>query len=281
MKNRLIALIDFSIYSHALAELAARWSKISDTQLVFVHQVIGLMPALADDKSKEEIAAAEKERALEKLKKFIDEKGLTAAQHIVTESHLVNVVNDLSEDGYNDTVLVGIRGTGMLKRLLIGTTATRIIDELDKTVVAVPDKLCAEPNEFCNLLPKRLVISISQRFPLNEQALERFFTQYERMITKIEFVSTVDDYEDEERTNAYLKDLVTRYSSKYKTSYEVFRGKNHFEQIKEYTRREADTILIVQKGSRNFADLLFRKFLINEVVHDGSLPLVVLPNGHI
>jgi len=281
MKNRLIALIDFSIYSHALAELAARWSKISDTQLVFVHQVIGLTPALADDKSKKEIETAEKKRALEKLEKFTTEKGLKGVQHIVTESHLVNVINELSEEGFNDTVLVGIRGTGMLKRLLIGTTATRIIDELDKTVVAVPDKLCADSNEFCNLLPKRLVISISQRFPLNEQALDQFFTQYEQVITKIEFVSTVDGYEDEEKTNTYLKDLAAKYGNKYTTSYEVFKGKNHFEQVREYTRREADTILIVQKGSRNFADLLFRKFLINEVVHDGSLPLVVLPNGSI
>lgn len=278
MKNRLIALIDFSMYSHALAELAARWSKISDTQLVFVHQVIGLTPALADDKSKKEIETAEKAQALEKLKQFTSDKGLQEAQHVVTESHLVNVVNDLSEDGYNDTVLVGIRGTGMLKRLLIGTTATRIIDELDKTVVAVPDKLCAQSNEFCNLLPRRLVISVSQRFPLNEPALEKFFNQYKNTITKIEFVSSVDDYEDEEKTNSYLRDLASRYSVHFNTSYEVFKGKNHFEQIKTHTKREADTILIVQKGSRNFSDLLFRKFLINEVVHDGSLPLVVLPN---
>lgn len=282
MKNRLIALIDFSVYSHALVELAARWCQISQAQLLFVHQVTGLFPGLADDTSKKEIIKNEKDQALERLKKFTAEKDLDEIEvrYVVTDSHLLNTIGELLQEGFNDIILVGIRGTGMLRQLLIGNTATMIINEINRTVVAVPDKLCAVPNVFCNLVPKRLVISLSYRFPLNENALDGFLTQYKRMIAQLEFISSIDDDDKEEKAVQYLSTLTAKYSMTFRSSYRIFKGRKHFEQIKSYVQSEQDTILVVQKGSRNLTDHLFRRFLINEVVHDGSLPMVVLPNSN-
>ena len=280
MQNRLIVLIDFSVYSHALAELATRWSVIANAQLVFVHQIIGAVPGLADKDSKQEVAKSEKEEAVERLEKFISAQNLdgTKVRHVVTESHLLHTIGELVEEDYDDIIMVGIRGTGMLKQLLIGHTATTIINDIDHTVVAVPDKLCAVPNQFCNLLPRRLVVSLTERFPLNDDALSKFLSKFEKEIQSVEFISSIESDIDEEQTFQYLSSLATKYSQVFKTSFELFKGKNPFEQIKNFVQREQDTILVVQKGSRNLTDLLFRKFLISKVVHDGSLPMVVLPN---
>ena len=278
MKNRLITLIDFSIYSHALAELAVRWGRIASAQLVFVHEVPGLVPSMADTSSKDEIVKNEKEEALEKLRRFTaTETYEIDVRFVVTGSHLLTTINELLSEGFNDTILVGIEGTGMLKQMLIGNTASMVIDEINRTVVAVPDKLCAVPNEFCNLVPKRLVVSLNYKFPLNEEALNDFLNQYNNAIQEIEFISSVDNDEKEDKAKDYLNKLSDKYSMNLKSSYRVFIGKKHFEQIKNYVQSSPNTVLIVQKGSRNLTDLLFRKFLINEVIHDGSLPMVVLP----
>ena len=278
MKNRLITLIDFSIYSHALAELAVRWGRIASAQLVFVHEVPGLVPSMADTSSKDEIVKNEKEEALEKLRRFTSTETYEIdVRFVVTGSHLLTTINELLSEGFNDTILVGIKGTGMLKQMLIGNTASMVIDEINRTVVAVPDKLCAVPNEFCNLVPKRLVVSLNYKFPLNEEALNDFLNQYNNAIQEIEFISSVDNDEKEDKAKDYLNKLSDKYSMNLKSSYRVFIGKKHFEQIKNYVQSSPNTVLIVQKGSRNLTDLLFRKFLINEVIHDGSLPMVVLP----
>lgn len=280
MKSRLIALIDFSTYSYAIAELAVRLAEISKAQLIFVHQVPGLVPGMADDASKKELIEGEKNEALEKLRNFVSEKnfGDDDVRYVVTESHLLTAIDDLIKDGFNDILLVGIKGTGLLRQMLMGNTATTIINEVNRTVVAVPEKLCAVPNEFCNLLPKRLVVSLSYQFPLNEKGFDNFLTHFKTAITQIEFISSISDDEKEEQADGYLSSLASRYSMSFKSSYTIFKGKKHFEQIKSYVRAEPNTILIVQKGSRDLTDMFFRKFLINEVVNDGSLPMVVLPS---
>jgi nucleotide-binding universal stress UspA family protein len=280
MKSRLIALIDFSVYSHAIAEVAVRLASIAQAKLVLVHQVPGLVPGMADDASKKEILKGEKEEALEKLKKFTAEKDIPhiVVRYVVTESHLLTTIDELLAEGFNDTILVGIRGAGMLRQLFIGNTATMIINEVNRTVVAVPEKLCAIRNEFCNVLPKRLVVSLSYRFPLNEEGLDNFLTQHKSDITQVEFISSIDGDEKEEKADQYLSSLAEKYGMNFKSSYKIFKGKKHFEQIKKYVQSEPNTVLIVQKGSRYLTDMLFRSFLINEVVQDGSLPMVVLPN---
>jgi hypothetical protein len=281
MKNRLITLIDFSVYSHALAELAVCWARIAQAQLLFVHEVAGLVPGMADSASKKEIVKGEKEEALERLEKFIADKKIhdVDVRYVVTGSHLLTTIDGLLLEGFNDTILVGVRGVGMLRQILIGHTATMIINEVNRTVVVVPDKLCAAIGGFCNLVPKRLVISLNYRFPLNDAALDNFINQYKDTIAQLEFISSIDDDEREEQTDQYLKALSDKYSMNFKSSYRTFIGGKHFEQIKSYVQFEPDTILMVQKGSRNLSDHLFRRFLINEIVHDGSLPMVVLPTA--
>src|SRR5690606_9230097 len=99
---------------------------------------------------------------------------------------------------FDDTILVGIRGTGRLKRLLIGNTTTTIINAINRTIVAVPEKLCAGPNTACNLVPKRLVVSLSTRFPLNRSAFNIFLKQYNTVISNLAFISAIDDEKEDD-----------------------------------------------------------------------------------
>lgn len=279
MRTRLIVLIDFSIYSHALVELGIRWCEIANAQLLLVHQVPGIVPAMTNSESKDEIIKEEKNQALAKLERFATEKvppSIPVHYH-VTAGNLLNSIDELLKQEYNDIILVGIKGTGMFKKILMGSTATEVINEINQLVVAVPDKLCAAPHKFCNLIPRKLIVSLSYKFPLNENAFDNFLTTFKSSLTQIEFIS-VHSEEKDEKALRYLESLSQKYGERIPCSYKVFNGNDVFDELKKHVRQDNDTTLVVQKGSRNLTDQFFRKFLINQLVHDGSIPLVILPN---
>jgi nucleotide-binding universal stress UspA family protein len=278
-RTRLIALIDFSLYSHALLELAGRWCKIAQADLLLMHEVVGLVPGMADKNSKNEIITsetAETQAKLEKLAQARIQDPINIKYHI-SGSNLLLSLEEVLKEGYNDYILIGIKGTGMLKRILMGSTATKIIEELNHITVAVPDKLCSAPNKLCNLLPKKIIVPISNKYPLNENAFTNFLNTFNPAIEAIEFVSVINSDDDEEKSKEYLISLTQQYNKPVASKYSIFKGNDVFEKLKAHVQQESDTILVVQKGSRSLTDQLFRKYLINQLVHDGSIPLVILP----
>lgn len=279
-KTRLIALIDFSMYSHSLLELGERWCRIANAELLLLHQVAGLVPAMTEPEIKNQVIEAEKEEALTKLKKLAEEKisASTRVNFKVTGQNLLLALPELLKQDYNDFFLVGLKGTGMLKKIFMGSTATKIIEELNHTTVAVPYKLCADPDKRCNLIPQKIIITVSYKYPINANAFRNFLDTFKDSIQQLEFISVVHPDEPEEQCIDYLKSLTSEYQEYADhTTYQVFPGKDVFDKIKSHVRKDKDTILVVQKGSRDLTDLIFRKFLIGQLVDDGSIPLIILP----
>ena len=79
-------------------------------------------------------------------------------------------------------------------------------------------------------------------------------------------------------TEFYLRVLQEKYNEKVPSGYSIFKGANVFNEIRRNVQVNSDTTLVVQKGSRSLTDQLFHKFLINQPVNDGSLPLVIMPS---
>ncbi|HRO47003.1 universal stress protein [Agriterribacter sp.] len=279
-RTRLIALIDFSLYAHAIAELGNRWCKIADADLLLLHKVPGIVPGMADGETRLEIIKSEKEEALLKLMKLAEGKfpeDINVKFH-VTDRNLLLEISDLMKQGFNDYVILGIKGTGMLKKILMGSTATKIINELNAITVAVPDKLCTASSKLCNLVPKHIVVTINDRYALNEPAFNNFLDTFRGSIGQIQFMSVIHTEDAAAEIESYLKTLQERYNGKVPSSYSIFKGTNVFNEVRKNVQINSDTILVVQKGSRSLTDQLFRKFLINQLVHDGSLPLVIMPS---
>ncbi|HRP56552.1 hypothetical protein [Agriterribacter sp.] len=196
----------------------------------------------------------------------------------VTERNLLLEISDLMKQGFNDYVILGIKGTGMLKKILMGSTATKIINELNAITVAVPDKLCTASSKLCNLVPKHIVVTINDRYALNEPAFNNFLDTFSGSIEEIRFMSVIQSEKVANEAGAYLRVLQERYNEKIPSGYSIFKGANVFNEIRRNVQINSDTALVVQKGSRSLTDRLFRKFLIDRLVHDGSLPLVILPS---
>ncbi|NHW58665.1 universal stress protein, partial [Escherichia coli] len=59
--------------------------------------------------------------------------------------------------------------------------------------------------------------------------------------------------------------------------YAIYESNVPSEGIKKVINNNETEILVLQKGNRFVTDHIFRKFLVNELVYVGDIPLVVLP----
>lgn len=272
MKKRFIILIDFSEYSRNLIKYACDWSKQVNAELLLVHQSIVLSPALADKESRQQIAIHTNEEALQKLRVLTKELIPPTIQvsFNVSENNLQLTLSKLLEEHYNNLIFAGIKGTGLLKKLFLGSVALQVIDNTKNCIVAMPKEIETFSHE-------KIYVAVTEKHPLNVLELNKFLNFINNKNTTITFFYLAKPNEKTKGIEKYLKELKEMFSERYNTSFSIYEGNNPFADIKKVINNTEEEILIVQKGSRLLTDQLFRRFLINELVYEGQAPLIVLP----
>lgn len=273
MKKRFIVLIDFSSYSKDLLLYAADWARSIEAELVLVHKTFVISPALADAESKKAMALAAREEAAHKLETFASElvPPGTIYSVEVTDGALESFLSALLSQPFEHLLFVGLKGTGLLKQLFIGSVALDVIEHTNEVVVAIPKHI----NRFSH---EKLMIAVSDKHAFNVLALNNFLQFLDNQKTRIQFFYLAQPYEKTGNMEKQLKELAALFSARFPTGYKIYEGESPFEDIRKVINNKVNEILIVQKGSRLFSDQLFRKFLINELVYEGETPLIVLPS---
>jgi len=272
MKKRFILLIDFSEYSTNLIQYASEWSQLVNAEILLVHQTLVLLPALADHKSSRQITQIATDEALKKLKSLANEliPNTVKVSYSVSESHLQLTIPNLLADSFENLIFVGLKGTGLLKKILLGSVALQIIDNTNNIIVAIPKEIKAFTHE-------KIFVAVSEKHPLNILELNNFFKFITNQNTKITFFYLTKPNEKSMGIKKQLRELSELFADRFKTEFAIYEGNNPFDDIKKVINNKTDEMLIVQKGSRLLTDQLFRRFLINELVYEGQTPLLVLP----
>ncbi len=267
--NRIIVLIDFSEYSENLINFAFSISKIINAKVVFVHKISGIAPAIIDHEIKDQIIKIETKEAHINLKKLAKGRLYSNDSFYVSKKPILTILKELKNDHYHDWVFAGLKGTGALKRLFIGSTTISIIDESDLLTVAVPAQ-----SEI--LLPKKLLVGVSpKKYPLNKHQLNLVLSSLKGLINELEFFTILKDDDDEVKANDQLLELQAEYQS-HNPVIQLYKGNNALALLKKRVEHTENSFLALQQGSRSLADKLFRKFMINELVYSGKTPLIVL-----
>ena len=272
MKKRFIILIDFSEYSGNLIRYACDWSKQANAELLLVHQTIVLAPALTDNESRQQIAQHTNDDALLKLKALANELIQQAVKvtFSVSESHLQITLSKLLAEPFDNLIFAGIKGTGLLKKIFLGSVALQVIESTKNIIVAMPKEIDAFSH-------KKIFVAVTEKHPLNIFELNKFLNFIDSENTSITFFYLAKPNEKTKNIEKHLRDLKVLFADRFNTTFEIYEGSNPFEDIKKLINNKIDEMLIVQKGSRLLTDQLFRRFLINELVYEGQTPLIVLP----
>lgn len=267
-------MIDFS--AENLFSFAGLWSEIIKADLLLLHQIPGLIPSLADGESRALIIEEEKKEALAKLKSMAYEyfpQKKNVKYHVSEQSLLTTIKTITIQDNtYQNVVLAGLKTRGFLQQILFGSTTTKLIDELDYPLIAIPANIEA-------FIPEKFVMALSYRYPLNLKSYHRLLEALEETIQMNEIISVLTSNDNISESEAYLQRLTDEIKKDIPTTYMLFKGEEPYKEIKKHVfSGQKNCLLVVQKGSRSLSDQFFRKFLINELVHDGSIPLVVIPS---
>lgn len=273
MRRKFFVLLDFSKGFETIIDFSAELASKSDNELHIVHQVPLLVPAMADNKGREQIIQAEKDDAVIKLKSLlrnIPDYSVRKYYHVTDRNIVLHLFEDLKPTP-NDIVVVGIKKMSLLQKWLMGTTITKVIEYLTCPLIALPLGLKV-------YLPKTLLISSSIKYPINKPAL-RSMTQILHVAgaEKMFFTSVLEDDAEDAITPDYLEGLAAQFKDEISTDKEVYKGTNLLETLKSKADEHHQPIIVLQRGSRSLTDQLFRDFVIDELVHDAQTPLIVLP----
>ncbi|SHN12551.1 hypothetical protein SAMN04488057_10794 [Cyclobacterium lianum] len=268
--KRLIALLDFSEYSVPLIQMAYQWKVHYGMKLVFVNRVPGMIPTVADKTTRKQLISFEKEEAKKNFLDLLDKTNLNHSDDIflAIDKPLVPFLKTYLEP--NDVLFLGLKGTGPLKKFLIGSTATNIINQLNHLFVGIPKTINRS-------IPEKLVVACHPKYPVNEIALKRLLASIGDHLEEVEWLTIISDQSEEEESQSYLQKLSGNFTGSWTHRLNIYMGKDAVKEIKSTYGHQKEIFIVLQKGSRNLNDQLFRKLFINDLIHDGNTPLIILP----
>jgi len=273
MKTRFIVPIDFSPYSTSQLILAHEWARKVLAEILVVHSASIDVPYITDPLVKERAVEVEKTELQKKLSEYVQEVIPTAAsvQSLVVTEPLDQAINAIPREGYNDLVFAGLKGTGLLKRIFIGSTTVKLIENLNELIVAIPKNMKMT-------VPDTVYVAVHYKYHLNLEALDRLLNVFYYKVSKIHLISVLKEDDELDKATFFIDQLQQKVMKIATTSTEIFKGQNAQEELKKYMLEHQNGILAIQNGGRSHYEPEYRTFLINELVYDASIPMIVLPN---
>jgi hypothetical protein len=272
MNNRFIILVDLSSDSEHLLQFAYHWSKDIGADMLLVHNTIVMLPALTPYESKKKLTKIANREALDRLRRLTETvlPNVMSVGFFASEKPLVPELRKFLRGPCDNLVFLGLSKKGLLEKLFIGSEAVKVIDGIDNLIVAVP----LNP-ECCS--PETIHVAVQKNNPLNIIAFNKFLNFRKASIKDIVFFSVLEPGDDWNDAEKYLKDLTALYADRYDAAYETYKAQSVFQDLTRIILSKKDDFIVVQRGSRLFLDQIFRKFLINDLVYEGNIPLVILP----
>lgn len=272
MKKRFIILIDFSEYSSNLIKYAMDWSKELNTEILLFHQTIIIAPALADREARQEIINVTNYEAIQKLKALAHSliPNIMNVSYRVSENPLQISLSEVLAEPFENLIFVGLKGTGILKKVFLGSVAVQVIKKTQNIIVAMPKEI----NSFSH---EKIFIAINEKEPLNITGLNKFLQFFGNENTHITFFYLAKLNENTIAIEKQLQQLAEMFADRFITDIAIYKGQNRLEDIKKVINNNIDELLVIQKGSRYFTDQFFKRFIINELVYAGQTPLIILP----
>lgn len=272
MEKRFIVLIDFSEYSADLLQYAYDWSMKIGAKLLLAHKTEVMVPAMADTATRVTLTQVTNEESRKRLESFARDilPGDAKVDCMASDEPVDKVFAKVRAESPDFLVLMGLKGTGKLKQIFIGSFVIDVIDQANAIVVAMPRKVT-------RFLSEKMYVAIHSKHQLNTKALDTLLDFTKGQVRALTFFSMADTKIDIPDVEEYLAQLAKAYSDRVEADYALYHGDNVYENIRKVINNQTTELLVIQRGSAPLTHQPLRKFIINELVYEGETPLVVLP----
>ena len=267
---RFLVFVDFSANSESIIRTAHSLSLALGAELIFIHKIQLLVPAMAGAAGRSLIAEEQKNEAIGQLKSLVEPLiKNTRASYYASELGILEIIDLLKTHEAETWIFTGLKGAGPLKKIFMGSTTTKIVDHTQLISLAIP-------MQYSSSLPERLIIALHYKFPVNTDKLKHLLSTFSSIVSLFTFLTIVNTDDDSIKATEYL-DQIRSFIPGIPSDSVIFKGNEPLQNIKEFMLTKNNAYLVLQQGSRNFTDILLRKFLINELVYKSLHPLIIIP----
>ncbi|EOZ98471.1 hypothetical protein A33Q_1125 [Indibacter alkaliphilus LW1] len=271
MSLKLIVPIDFSKYSLQQLRLAAAWKEKYGIEIMILHKVDLVFPSLANADLRLKMEYNLKREAKNNINELLEEVGLDINNETqIISGSLIEFFKNSPKVSKDDIIVLGIKGLDTFSRILIGSTATQLIDNLEHVIIGIP-------LDLKELVPEKLMIGTHYRKKIEPQVLRKLLSLFGSTLSYVELVSIIKSEDDAKEGGHYLSGIKSLIEDIVPSHFKLIEDKNPLEGLKKVYEEMEHSMLVVQRGSRSFSDQVSRKFLINELVYNSFAPIIILP----
>jgi hypothetical protein len=274
MKTRLVILIDFTKKTNGLIGFVKKWNEILDTDILLIHHLSLPLPVLSAKEERENLLKFEKNRIETVFSDFI-KTNFENSSHVsfkILDKNLLTALPKYLGNEHNDILLLGRKEKSFIKKLLIGSFAKKIIEQLNYISISVP-------NEALGSNTKTLTVALTDEYPLNRSAFNTFLNSAGVLFQSIHFLSVITPRDNYIKTQNSMMNLSDKYNIRIPSSFELINADTAISGLMNYVSMHPETTLAVQKGARAISDQLFRKYFINQLIYAGKFPLIIIPSA--
>ncbi len=188
----------------------------------------------------------------------------------ITSPTVMDALNLLSIDDFYYVIISGLHGASHKRQTVLGGITQRLLDECPFMHLILPLEVAID-------IPKSMVLAVSSKFPLNERFFKFALNRFLKMEDKLVISSLVLENDDVLKTHAYLKKLSNEFGLP-NSRVELFDGFDALEEFKSFLFSLEDAILVVQQGSRKLTDKNLKRFIFNDIVLSGNIPILIVPH---
>lgn len=275
MKTILYAT-DYSKNSIAALKLSYWLSKKFEAKLVILHVFdlnVALLTPLSLTYSKIEKEAYQKHS--EKLSVFCETAiGILPdgkhMQIMIKENAIVyNGIIETQKEVGADLVVMGIKGSGVLKELIIGSTTIAMIEKSPCPILAVPSSI----NEIA--LKTVTYTTDFEESDLHAIAwLVKNFTSQLKATINIVHISTKDEYAGEDQME-WFKEMLQQKVSYDKLDFKIYFSDDIFRELVSYlSKTNTDLVVMLEREKSSFIKSLTHTDLVKQMAFKGTLPLL-------
>lgn len=267
-RTRITALVDASPYADDVLRMAQDLSRWTGSPWQVLSQAEVLMPGLLDNAAKASAKADALARVHTQLAEAVRDMDPPPHMQVVDSDVLDAALETTPAPGF---FVAGLKGSGILRRIFIGSTVVKLIERSPVPVFAVPrgERLQA---------PLHLYVGVAPGAPFEGAPLRELVARFGANVGLVTLFSVVAEGEKEtQAAHDHLRQVETDLALQVPTMVQLLPGAVGLAGLKEHAATDPHALLVLRRGGRELTDQLFRRYFINELVYDARVPLVVLP----
>lgn len=214
-------------------------------------------------------------KKLNRLKKKVLADSEVAVSTVIGRTPIINNILGYAQNNNIDIIIMGTKGATGLKKVFIGSVASKIANKTDKPVLLVPEKYKLK-------VPERINFATDYQ-QLDKKALELTLAISKLFNGKVTIFYLMSAYnmEAEKQKKAFenYADLLKQKFNKYKLGFQIIETISIGEAMENLDKKIPFDLLVMVRHNKNFYQRTIGGSFTQMMARSTKKPLLIVPEG--